>query len=206
MKPITKLHYITTDASLAEQACRGGADWIQLRLKNVAYADFKSVAKEVQAVCKQYGATFIVNDNVKLALDIDADGVHVGKSDPLLPEDIDEILARDIIIGCSTNTIDDFVHLAGKAVSYVGLGPFRYTTTKQNLNPILGIVGYRTIFSQLKDREITPPPVIGIGGIVGTDVPALLATGLYGVAVSGAISGADDVVAATKRFREIITN
>ncbi len=82
MKAISKLHYITTNASMAEQACAGGVDWIQLRLKNVSYDEYKTVALEVQAVCKKYNATFIINDNIKLALDLGADGVHVGKEDP----------------------------------------------------------------------------------------------------------------------------
>jgi thiamine-phosphate pyrophosphorylase len=206
MRPISKLHYITTNASLAEQACKGGVDWIQLRLKNIAYDEFKGIAKEVQAVCKQYGATFIINDNVKLAFDIDADGVHVGKGDPLPWEDIQEILARKMIIGCTTNTIEDFIHLSGKAVSYIGLGPFRYTATKQHLSPILGIEGYKNIFTQLKEKQMSAPPVIGIGGIVVNDVAELLSTGLYGIAVSGAISNADDITGTSKKFKYIIAN
>jgi len=200
MKPISKLHYITTSADLAEQACKGGVDWIQLRLKNVSYDEYRDAALEVQAVCKKYNATFIVNDNIKLALDIDADGVHVGKEDPLPQGDIDEMLRRDGIIGCTANTIEDFAHLSGKPVSYIGLGPFRFTTTKKNLSPVLGLEGYRKLFNQLKAQNIAYPPVIGIGGITLDDVSVLMSTGLHGIAVSGAISNAPDIIETAGNF------
>src|SRR6185437_8241116 len=139
MNTISRLQYITTNAVMAEQACEGGIDWIQLRLKNVSYDEYKKVALEVQAICKKYNATFIVNDNVKLALDIDADGVHVGKEDPLPMEDIEKLLAKNAITGATVNTTEDILHFKGKPVSYLGFGPFMFTTTKQKLSPILGI-------------------------------------------------------------------
>ena len=205
-RPISKLHFITISAAIAEQACAGGVDWIQLRLKNISYEEYRKVALEVQEVCKKYDATFIVNDNIKLALDIHADGVHVGKGDPLPQADIEEMLGRGGIIGCTTNTIEDFEHLDGKSVSYIGLGPFRYTSTKQNLSPILGIDGYHRIFSAIKERGLTPPPVVGIGGVTENDIAALLSTGLHGIAVSGAIGNATDITATAKRFKELVNN
>jgi thiamine-phosphate pyrophosphorylase len=200
MRPISKLHFITTNAATAEKALQGGVDWIQLRLKDISYDDYKAVALEVQEVCRRYNATFIVNDNVKLALDIHADGVHVGKEDPLPQEDIDAMLARNAIIGVTTNTIEDFQHLHGKAVSYLGLGPFRFTPTKKKLSPILGIEGYNKIFDAVKERGMHMPPVIGIGGVTIDDIPALLATGLHGIAASGAIGCALDVTEAARNM------
>jgi len=205
MKRISKLQFITTNATAAEKACIGGVDWVQLRLKNVSYDEYFAVGKEVQAVCKKYGATFIINDDVKLALDLDADGVHVGKEDSLPQHYIDEMLSKGKIIGCTTNTIEDILHFKGKPVSYLGLGPFRFTTTKQKLSPILGIEGYKEIFEGLKHSGMNPiPPLIGIGGITIEDVPALLGTGLYGIAVSGAISNAQDVTDAARRFKSLL--
>ena len=204
MKTISKLQYITTSATLAEQACKGGVDWIQLRLKNISYDDYRATALEVQAVCKKYKATFIINDNVKLALDLNADGVHVGKEDPLLPDDVEEMLKRNYIIGCTANSIEDFIHLSGKPVDYIGLGPFRFTNTKQNLSPVLGIEGYQRIFSEIKERAMKVPPVIGIGGITEKDVTALLATGLHGIAVSGSITHAVNVTETAKEFNELV--
>lgn len=188
---------------MAEKACRGGIDWIQLRLKNVSYDEYRAAALEVMAVCKKYNATFIVNDNVQLALDINSDGVHVGKEDPLPQKHINELLARNAVIGVTTNCLDDFIHLHGKAVSYVGLGPFRFTTTKQKLSPILGIEGYRSLLNGLKEKGIDTPPIIGIGGITADDVPALMSTGIHGVAVSGAISNAGDITAAAQTFKNL---
>ena len=204
MKTISKLQYITTSATLAEQACKGGVDWIQLRLKNISYDDYRATALEVQAICKKYNATFIINDNVKLALDVNADGVHVGKEDPLLPDDVEEMLKRNYIIGCTANSIEDFIHLSGKPVNYIGLGPFRFTNTKQNLSPVLGIEGYQRIFSEIKERAMKVPPVIGIGGITEKDVTALLATGLHGIAVSGSITHAVNVTETAKEFNELV--
>ncbi len=203
MRQISKLHYITTSAALAEKACAGGVDWIQLRLKNVSYSEYKAEALRVQEVCRKYGATLIINDNAALALDINADGLHIGKEDILLPEQEQELLARGAIMGCTTNTIDDVLHFKGKQVSYLGLGPFRFTTTKQKLSPILGLDGYKKIFDDLKTSGMSPIPIVGIGGVLLEDVPAMLETGLHGVAVSGAITNAADVTAAAKQFKNI---
>jgi len=204
MRSISKLHYITTSAALAEQACMGGVDWIQLRLKDVSYDEYFKLGKEVQEVCRKYNATFIINDNIKLALDLNADGVHVGKEDPLPQNHIDEMLGKGGIIGCTANAIEDFEHLDGKPVSYIGLGPYRFTETKKKLSPILGFDGYRKVFAQLRTRHMTPPPVIGIGGITTDDVSVLITTGLHGIAVSGAISGAPDVREAALNFIDIL--
>lgn len=204
MKPaISKLHYITTSATLAEQACLGGVDWIQLRMKNVSYEDYRAEALKVQAVCKKYGAKLIINDNAALALDIKADGVHIGKEDVITTEEEAALLEGGYIIGCTTNTIDDILHLCGKPIDYVGLGPFRFTTTKENLSPILGIDGYRKIFNTLKEKDTAHPPVIGIGGVTEQDIKQLLGTGLHGVAVSGAITNAADVQSAAKNLKNI---
>ena len=192
-KPISILQYITTSAELAEKACMGGVDWIQLRLKNISYEDYRTEALKVQEVCNKYNATLIINDNVALALDINADGVHVGKEDPLTPEHIEALLAGGYIIGCTANTIEDFVHLSAKPVDYIGLGPFRFTTTKNNLSPILGTEGYKRIFDALREKQIIAPPVIAIGGVTRSDVPALMATEIHGIAVSGAITNAKDI-------------
>lgn len=204
MREISRLQFITTNATLAEQACKGGVDWIQLRLKHVSYDEYRTVAKEVQAVCKKYNATFIINDNIQLALELKADGIHVGKEDPLPKDERDALLNRSGIIGCTANTIEDFIHLSDKPVSYIGLGPYRFTETKKKLSPILGLNGYKKIFSQLSSRNIKYPPVIGIGGITTDDVSVLMTTGLHGLAVSGAISSAPDVTTAAATFADLM--
>ena len=192
MKKISKLHYITTGPELAEKACRGGIDWIQLRLKEITYQDYRAVAREVQAVCTKYGCRFIINDNVELALELGADGVHIGKED-MPPAAARNLLHDDFIIGATANTLEDIIQLAGQPVDYIGLGPFRFTSTKKKLSPILGAKGYAAIFRQLNVLDITVPPVVGIGGIAEEDIAVLAATGLHGVAISGSISAAAQV-------------
>lgn len=203
MKPISKLQFITTNATTAELACKGGTTWIQLRLKDVTYEQYKEEALRVQEVCKRYGATLIINDNAKLALEIGADGVHIGKDDVISPEEEAALISGGHIIGCTTNTLDDVLHFKGKPVSYVGLGPFRFTTTKQNLSPVLGIEGYSGICAALMNEDELPP-IIAIGGITTDDVAALFETGIYGIAVSGAIGNSQDPAAAATAFVDAV--
>jgi thiamine-phosphate pyrophosphorylase len=195
---ISNLHYITTNAQDAELACQGGVRWVQLRVKDLPYPTWKQLALDTQQVCRQYGATFILNDNPQLALEIGADGVHLGKQDMNLAE-ARTLLGPDFIIGGTANTFADIEGLVAAGVDYIGLGPFRFTTTKQNLSPILGLAGYTNIFEQYRAAGFTTP-IIGIGGVGLADVPALLATGLHGVAVSGAIGGAADPAATATLF------
>lgn len=192
MKKISKLHYITTGPELAEKACRGGIGWIQLRLKEIPYDDYRAVAREVQVVCREYDCTFIINDNVELALELRADGVHIGKED-MPPAAARALLHEDYIIGATANTLEDILQLSGQPIDYIGLGPYRFTATKKKLSPLLGAEGYAAIFRQLEARGLRVPPVVGIGGITEDDMAVLGVTGLHGVAVSGSISAAAGV-------------
>ncbi|MBD2770383.1 thiamine phosphate synthase [Hymenobacter sp. BT664] len=191
---ISNLHYITTTPEAAELACQGGVRWVQLRVKNQPPAAWKQLALETQAVCRRYGATLLINDNPRLAQEIGADGVHVGQAD-MPPEEARAMLGSQFIIGGTANTLADVQRLAAAGVDYVGLGPFRFTSTKENLSPIVGLAGYEEIMRQCQAAGLNVP-VIGIGGIVLADVAALLATGLHGVAVAGAIGNAADPTAA----------
>ena len=197
MKLISKLHYITTNADMAEQACKGGVKWIQLRLKNVSDVHFFTVAKEVQTICKKHNATFIINDNVQLALELKADGVHLGKEDTL-PQDARAILGNDFIIGSTANTIEDVTQLSKMPINYIGLGPYKFTDTKQNLSPVLGLKGYIDIINSLNNIKV--PPIIAIGGIRIEDTASILNTGVYGIAVSGAITFAPNIADAARSF------
>ena len=205
MKPISKLHFITTNAATAELACKGGVNWVQLRLKNVTYEQYKQEALKVKEVCKRYNAALIINDNVQLAADIGADGVHIGSTD-MTPTAARVFLGENFIIGCTANTLDDVLSLSALPINYIGLGPFRYTTTKQNLSPVLGWEGYDSIVKQLTNTQTKHPPIVGIGGIIIHDVPSLMGTGIHGIAVSGAISNASDVSGKAADFINIIEN
>ncbi|UOQ72975.1 thiamine phosphate synthase [Hymenobacter cellulosilyticus] len=195
---ISNLHFITNRPEHAEQACRGGVRWVQLRVKNAAPNHWKQLALNTQAVCQRYGATLIINDNPALALAIGADGVHLGKQDMPAAE-ARALLGPDKILGGTANTFEDIEQLVQAGVDYIGLGPFRFTTTKEKLSPILGLEGYTDILEQCAAAGFTVP-IIGIGGITLADVKALQLTGLHGVAISGAIANTDDLPSAAAQF------
>jgi thiamine-phosphate pyrophosphorylase len=200
MKQISNLHFITTSAEQAEQACAGGVRWVQLRLKNTPYAEWKQRALEIQQVCQRYGATLIINDNPQVAQEIGADGVHLGQQD--MPADnARSILGPDYIIGGTANTFADIERLVAAGVDYIGLGPFRFTTTKEKLSPILGMEGYSAIMDQCLTAGLDVP-IIAIGGIQNDDVALLMSTLVHGIAVSGAIGSAIEPTAAAKQLVE----
>ncbi|QKG58125.1 thiamine phosphate synthase [Hymenobacter sp. BRD128] len=201
---ISRLQYITTSAQAAELACRGRVNWVQLRVKNLPAAEWKQRALDVQVVCRHHGATFILNDNPALALEIGADGVHLGKQD-MPPAEARALLGPDFVIGGTANTFADIEGLVAAGVEYIGLGPFRFTTTKEKLSPILGLSGYAEIMAQCRAAGFTTP-VVGIGGVGLADVAELLAAGLHGVAVSGAIGGAANPTEAAQLFVEEVSS
>lgn len=197
---ISRLQYITTSAQAAELACRGGVRWVQLRVKNLPAAEWQQRARDVQAVCRHHGATFLINDNPALALAIGADGVHLGQQD-MPPAEARALLGSAFIIGGTANTFADIEKLVAAGVDYIGLGPFRFTLTKEKLSPLLGLAGYADVLAQCRAAGFTTP-VVGIGGVELADVAALLTTGLHGVAVAGAVGGAASPTAAARLFTD----
>ncbi len=195
---VSKLQYVTANPAHAEQACRGGVDWIQLRVKNKSEQEWKAIAEEAKAVCKKYGAKLIVNDSVRLAKMIGADGVHLGKED-MPPDEARALLGADFIIGGTANTFEDIQRLSILKVDYIGLGPFRFTQTKTNLSPLLGLQGYKDLMAECAGENIRVP-VIAIGGITLSDVEEILAIGVYGLAVSSAISESGNIIETAKAF------
>lgn len=197
MFDISRLHLITQDnvegythAQLADEACQGGVKWVQLRVKDRAPSTWKEIAIETLQVCRKYHAKLIINDNPSLVKEIGADGVHLGKTD-MDPKEARKILGPNYIIGGTANDFDDVLRLHEAKVDYIGLGPFRFTTTKDKLSPILGIKGYQEIMDQCSVHHIKTP-IIAIGGILPADLSSILMTGIYGVAVASAINlGAD---------------
>lgn len=174
----------------ARIALEGGCRWVQLRMKDASAALLESTAIAIQKMCKAYGATFIIDDNVALVKRIGADGVHLGKSDMPISE-ARNILGDGFIIGGTVNSFEDIVDTIRTASpDYFGCGPFRYTATKQNLAPILGLEGYREIVQQIHRHNITTP-IVAIGGITKADIPAIMACGVDGVALSSSILNAE---------------
>lgn len=195
---IGKLQYISQGDTKEEhlynikQVCEWGCNWIQLRLKNTVYDEFLEAALQAKQICEKHNSTLIINDNIRVAKEINADGVHLGKQDAK-PADARKILGKDKIIGGTANSYDDIVGLIRQKVNYVGLGPFRFTQTKKNLSPVLGLQGYSKILETLKDNGFDIP-VVAIGGIIEDDIELLMKTGIHGVAVSGLLSGANTLI------------
>ena len=187
-----KLHYISQGNTVEEQlhnihkALDNGCHWIQLRFKNQNALEVFTLAEAVKMLCKEYLATFIINDNVHLVKQLDADGVHLGLSD-MKVEEARLILGTTKIIGGTANTFEDVFQRTAEKCDYIGLGPFQFTTTKQNLSPILGLEGYRLIIQQMKIKNIQIP-IYAIGGITLENVQSLMETGIQGIAVSGLIT------------------
>lgn len=182
----------------ARLALEGGCRWIQLRMKDASEVDFLLAAKQIGAMCKEYGATFILDDHVEWVGITGADGVHLGKNDMPVDEARNQ-LGANRIIGGTANTFEDVERLWRQGANYIGCGPYRFTTTKKNLSPVLGLDGYRHIISQMKAHDINLP-VVAIGGILQPDIKDVMATGVSGIAVSGAILNAENPVKEMKRF------
>ena len=186
---ISKLQYITQGSTLDEhienlqKACSYGAEWVQLRLKNFDEDTILKAAKEAREITSHFQTRLIVNDFYKVAREVKADGVHLGKSDtcPLVAK---KYLGDMYTVGGTANTLEDCRTLVDKGVHYIGLGPFRFTETKKNLSPVLGLKGHQAIIEELA-REV---PIIAIGGITLKDVSVLLKTGIHGIAVSSEIT------------------
>lgn len=173
-------------------ALEGGCRWVQLRMKEATAEELRATALQARQLCRLYKATFIIDDHVELAKEVGADGVHLGLKDMPIREARKQV-GSGFIIGGTANTFEDIRRHVADGANYIGCGPFRFTTTKQKLSPILGLEGYRSILARMKEAKIEIP-VIGIGGIERTDIPALRAVGLSGIALSGSILRADNPV------------
>ena len=180
-------------------ALEGGCRWIQLRMKEASPKDILPIAKEAMSLCRKYDATFIIDDFVELAKQIGADGVHLGKNDMPIAE-ARKILGKDFIIGGTANTFEDVQMLYKAGANYIGCGPFRFTTTKKNLSPILGLEGYQQIISLMREYKISLP-LVAIGGITKEDIPSLMQTGISGIALSGSILRSENPI---EEMKEII--
>ncbi len=163
----------------AKRLCAAGAKWIQLRMKHAVRADWLTTAADVVAICRDHGAICIINDSVEVALASGADGVHLGRKDAAWRGARERLGPRRILGGTINNADDAHVAVMSDCLDYVGVGPWRFTATKQNLSPILGPDGVRALI-----RQMDGLPSWTIGGIEAEDLPTVRATGATGAAVS----------------------
>lgn len=198
------LQFITNPADADDavrqtrQVLEGGCRWVQLRWKEASDRDVLGAARRIAPLCRDAGAVFLLDDRVPLVRDAQADGVHLGRND-MPVADARRILGPAAIIGATANVPEDIFAAAAAGADYVGYGPFRFTTTKKNLSPILGLEGYRRAIAACRSHSIDIP-VVAIGGITAADIPGIMATGVNGIAVSGTLLHADDIPAGTRRL------
>ena len=181
-----------------EQALLGGATFIQLREKQLDDESFLREAVDIQALCRQYHVPFVINDNVDIALRMNADGVHVGQSD-MEAGDVRALLGPDKILGVSAKTVEQAVLAQQQGADYLGVGAMFPTDSKSDASVIPMEV--------LRDIcQAVTIPVVAIGGINARNIGQLAGSGIAGVAVISAIFAADDIQAATRDLKARIAH
>lgn len=202
-----KIYYISQGKTAEEhlqnikKVCAGGIKLVQLRMKGFSEQEYAKTALEAVEILHEFGGKLIVNDNFRVAYAANADGVHLGQNDSAIGE-ARKLLGREKIIGGTANTVLQCEELVWQGVDYLGVGPFCFTQTKQNLSPVLGLEGYINLMQRLSISE--EKPIYAIGGITEQDIPSLLGTGISGVAISGALTkmSLEEIKMFNEKFRK----
>lgn len=176
-----------------EEALKGGVTFVQLREKNLDDTAFLQEAKEIKELCARYNVPFVINDNVDIAAEIDADGVHVGQSD-MEAGDVRKKLGPDKIIGVSAQTVEQALRAQAHGADYLGVGAVFPTGSKADAVE----VSHDTVREICRAVDI---PVIAIGGITRENVIELKGTGICGIAVISAIFGQQDIEEAARTLK-----
>lgn len=176
----------------------GGCKWIQIRMKDATDYEIRKVVEAVKPTCEKKEVFLLLNDRVELAKELNVGGVHLGKEDMPCSK-ARMILGPAAVIGVTANTFADIMAVSNLDIDYYGLGPFAATTTKKNLAPVLGLEGMRKLCYEMEEKQINIAHV-AVGGITLDDVLPLIEAGVNGIAVSGAIAFAPDIVKETEKF------
>lgn len=198
-----KLQYISQGFTIEDQelnikkALDNGIKWIQVRWKNAPENDFIKLCEISKKLCSDNQTICIINDHVHIAKDLDADGVHLGLKDISI-EIARHVLGENKIIGGTANTISDVLQRMNEPCDYIGLGPLRFTSTKEQLSPILDFEEYEKIIWDLKEKSLEIPKIFAIGGVVLSDIELLRSIGIYGAAVSRQITNQPSII---KKFK-----
>ena len=192
---VTDRHWLGEETlyDQVKKALDGGATFLQLREKKLDREDFLAEALEIQKLCKKYGVPFVINDEVSIAKDIDADGVHVGQSD-MEAMDVRKVLGPDKILGVSAQTVEQAIIAEKHGADYLGVGAVFATGSKDDADD----VSHETLKAICEAVSI---PVIAIGGITKDNVSELAGSGICGVAVISAIFGQNDIKKATEDLK-----
>lgn len=179
-----------------KQALKGGITFLQLREKKLSEGEFIKEAREMKKLAAQYQIPFVINDNIKVALEVDADGVHIGQDD-MSVEEARKLLGEDKIIGVSAHNVKEALKAQKGEADYLGVGAVCATSTKKDAN----VVSKEEI---KKIKEAVDIPIVAIGGIKKDNIDALTGTGIDGVAVVSAIFGAKDITKDTKELLKTV--
>lgn len=180
-----------------EESIKGGVTFVQIREKELEYKLFLDEAIKMKDLCKKYDILFVVNDNVDIAINSNADGVHVGQED-MEASNVREMIGKDKILGVSVQTLEQAIEAEKKGADYLGVGAIYPTDSKDNAVK----VSIETLSLICKSVNI---PVVAIGGINKTNINQLKNTGISGVALISAIFANDDIEYATRELKEILS-
>lgn len=181
--------------TVCEKVLKNGATFLQIREKDLDEAAFEKEAAELKQLCASYHTPFVVNDSVEIAMEIDADGVHVGQSD-IKGRDIRSMIGENKILGISAGTVEEAVAAEKAGADYIGVGAVFSTSTKKNARNL-------TIEKLKEISESVSIPVVAIGGIGISNIMKLSGSGVDGVAVVSAIFAAEDPGKATSDLLEL---
>lgn len=196
--------YVVTDRSWLdgklfteeiEKTLQGGATLIQLREKNLSYDEFLKEGKEIKKITDKYNIPLIINDNVEIAMNIDASGVHIGQNDMDAAE-VKKLIGKDKILGVTAKTVEQAIKAEKDGASYIGVGAAFSTSTKLDTR----VITFETIKNICKSVTI---PVVAIGGIDENNIMNLKGLGIHGVALVSSIFSKEDVLLATKQMLEL---
>ena len=208
MKYIEKLHYITHDIphlthiEQAQNACEAGAKWVQYRCLSKVDHELLNDINSIAEICDDWGTTLIVTNHIHLNGKADIQGFHIEDMNADFTA-LRKLVGNDITLGGSANTPENLIRIAQEGADYAGLGPYASSETKPNNYPLITVEKYKSIIGVLSDLEIKMP-VLAVGGIKIYDVNALMQSGIYGVAISGAINFADDFIGAYQDFYDAV--
>ena len=186
----------TTLINQVKEALEGGITFLQLREKHLSKEEFIKEAREMKELSKEYKVPFVINDNIEVALAVDADGVHIGQDD-MSVEEARKLLGEDKIIGVSAHNVEEAIKAQKGGADYLGVGAVCATSTKKDAN----VVSKEEIKKICHTVEI---PVVAIGGIKKENTKTLEGTDVDGVAVVSAIFAAKDIKKDTKQLRSLV--
>lgn len=195
---ISRIHFITqnipnkTHQQLALEACEAGVDLVQLRLKEMERSEMLDIALETQKICRHFDATLIINDHLDIALEIDADGVHLGNGDIEHGIARKELGINKIIGATAYNEREAKFHQSNGIADYIGLGTFRKTRTKPEIEDFLSLDEIGQLVTNLEKMDTPTIPLLVIGGIRLDDITPLLSVGIHGIAIASLINESEN--------------